>query len=191
MREIILTLTSALILGAPMLAQCGSAELARMNHLASAFQNDVTVLDSLSPDETHAFRTMAHDCTLAITTRAQREGKSDFHDLSKDDLILLYWISVMDDTASTMRNLRDAQKTDVPGAGPCTNVPVRYDKLEERLAWFYGCMHKDPPSIAEIRAKIAALPPEKRNALEKQDFATQEALLGVASYDLPIQVFPK
>ena len=95
------------------------------------------------------------------------------------------------DNAFTLIEGHQAQKTDIPGAGPCTNVPLRYDKLEERLAWFYGCMHRDPPSIAEIRAKIAALPPEKRKALEQQDFATQEALLGVASYDLPIQVFPK
>ena len=81
--------------------------------------------------------------------------------------------------------------TELPGKGPCSNFPERYDKVEERLAWFYGCMHEDPPSIAEIKAKIAAFPPEKRNALEKQgDFATQEALLGVASYDLPIQIFP-
>ncbi len=109
-----LAFLSVLLAGAPLLAQCGSAELARMNHLASAFQNDVTMLDSLSPDEIHAFRTMAHDCTLAITTRAQREGKSDFHDLSKDDLILLYWISVMDDTASTVQNLHSAQKCQKP-----------------------------------------------------------------------------
>lgn len=88
-------------------------------------------------------------------------------------------------------------KTEIPGKGPCTNVPVRYDKLEERLAWFYGCMHEEPPSIAEIKAKIAALPPEKRKCivyacptLEQWDFAMQEALLGVASYDLPIQIFP-
>jgi hypothetical protein len=50
---------------------------------------------------------------------------------------------------------QNTAKTEVPGAGLCTNFPVRYQRLEERLAWFYGCMHENPPSVAEIRAKIA------------------------------------
>jgi hypothetical protein len=86
---------------------------------------------------------------------------------------------------------QNAAKTEVPYAGPCTNFPDRYQKLEERLAWFYGCMHKNPPTIAEVQAKIAALPPERRAVLKSKDFATREALLGVAFYELPIQVFPK
>jgi hypothetical protein len=82
-------------------------------------------------------------------------------------------------------------KTEIPGAGPCTNFPSRYQRLEERLAWFYGCMHENPPSVAEIRAKIAALPKERRAALIDKDEATQEALIGAAFYDLPIQIFPE
>jgi hypothetical protein len=86
---------------------------------------------------------------------------------------------------------QNTAKTDLPGAGPCTNFPARYQRLEERMAWFYGCMHENPPTIEAIRAKIAALPPEKRAALKTNDLTTQEALIGVANYDLPIQVFPK
>jgi hypothetical protein len=86
---------------------------------------------------------------------------------------------------------QNTAKTDLPGAGPCTNFPARYQKLEERMAWFYGCMHENPPTIEAIRAKIAALSPEKRAALKTNDLTTQEALIGVANYDLPIQVFPK
>lgn len=206
-----LMLMFILCVGAPLSAQCGSAELAKMNTLSTAFQNDVTIFDSLTRGQLETLQQTMLDCTKAITSKAERAGMKDMHEMSKDDLILLYWISGMHDTASMVVHLLDAldaqkcqksdtlAKTEIPGKGPCTNVPERYDKLEERLAWFYGCMHKDPPSIAEIRAKIAALPPEKRKcivyacpkALEKQDFATQEALLGVASYDLPIQVFPK
>jgi hypothetical protein len=183
-----------------LLAQCGSTELARMNSLATAFQKDVTMFDSLGREQLGSLRHMAHDCTSAITTNAQRAGMKDMTEMSKNDLILLYWISVMDDTASTVEGLLDMQKhqqsdtseqTEIPGAGPCTNIPVRYDQLEQRLAWFYGCMHESPPSIAAIKAKVAALPPEKRKALEQQSFAAQEALLGVANADLPIQVFPK
>jgi hypothetical protein len=86
---------------------------------------------------------------------------------------------------------QNTAKTDLPGKGPCTKIPDRYQKIEVRLAWFYGCMHQDPPTIAEIKAKIAALPPEKRAALESKDFITQEALLAVAFGDAPIQIFPK
>ncbi len=81
--------------------------------------------------------------------------------------------------------------TEVHGAGPCTNFPSRYQRLEERLAWFYGCMHENPPSVAEIRAKIVGLTPEGRAALVDKDEATQEALIGVAFYRLPTQIFPK
>jgi hypothetical protein len=81
-------------------------------------------------------------------------------------------------------------KTDLPGKGPCTNVPQRYKKLEQRLAWFYGCMHEEPPTTTAIKAAIAAMPPEKQKAFLVQDLITQEALLGVATYALPIQVFP-
>jgi hypothetical protein len=86
---------------------------------------------------------------------------------------------------------QNSAKTEIVGAGPCTNFPARYQKLEERLAWFYGCMHEDPPSVADIRKKVAALPPDKRAAIQTNDFASLEALIGVANYDLPIQVFPK
>jgi hypothetical protein len=83
-------------------------------------------------------------------------------------------------------------KTEVAGAGPCTNFPTRYQTIEERLAWFYGCMHENPPTLAEVRAKIAALPADKQAILKRDnDFATQEALIYVGSYAVPIQVFPK
>jgi hypothetical protein len=85
---------------------------------------------------------------------------------------------------------QNTAKTDIPDAGPCTNFPARYERLEERLAWFYGCMHENPPTVEEIRAKIAALPPDKRSALKPYDFPTQEALIGTANVDLPMQVFP-
>src|ERR1700689_29307 len=75
---------------------------------------------------------------------------------------------------------QNTAKTEVAGAGPCTNFPSRYQRLEERLAWFYGCMHENPPSVAEIRAKIAALPPERRTPLIDKDEVTQEALIGAA-----------
>ncbi len=84
---------------------------------------------------------------------------------------------------------QNTAKTEIGGAGPCTNFPNRYRKIEERLAWFYGCMHENPPTVEEIRAKIAALPPGKRAAFKSYDFPTQEALIGTANYDLPIQVF--
>ena len=48
---------------------------------------------------------------------------------------------------------QNTAKTEIPGKGPCTNFPIRYQKIEERLAWFYGCMHTNPPTIAEVRAK--------------------------------------
>ena len=86
---------------------------------------------------------------------------------------------------------QNSAETQLPGAGPCTNFPSRYQRLEERLAWFYGCMHENPPSLVEIHAKLAALPPERRAALADKDEATQEALLGVAFYHLPLQVFPR
>jgi hypothetical protein len=86
---------------------------------------------------------------------------------------------------------RNTAKTELPGAGPCTNFPRRYQNMEERLAWFYGCMHKEPPSTAAIRTQIAALPPEKSTTLKTHDFPNQEALIGVAAGDLPIQIFPK
>ncbi|HYL83198.1 MAG TPA: hypothetical protein VE263_03110 [Candidatus Angelobacter sp.] len=86
---------------------------------------------------------------------------------------------------------QNTAKTDIPGAGPCTNFPARYQKLEERLAWFHGCMHEDPPSIKEIREKIAALSPDKREKLKGLDMINQEALIGIAEGDVPIQVMPK
>jgi hypothetical protein len=86
---------------------------------------------------------------------------------------------------------QNSAKTDLPGKGPCTNFPSRYQKLEVRMAWFYGCMHEDPPTVEEIKARIAALSPKARKALEGKDFVTREALLGVSRYDLPIQVFPE
>jgi len=85
---------------------------------------------------------------------------------------------------------QDTAKTELPGAGPCTNFPARYHSMEERLAWFYGCMHENPPTVEEIRKKIAALPANRQAALKPFDFATQEALIGTAQSDLPIQVFP-
>lgn len=57
-------------------------------------------------------------------------------------------------------------KTEIPGKGPCTNFPPRYHKLEERLAWFYGCMHENPPSVDAIKMEIAAMPPEKGKYLK-------------------------
>jgi hypothetical protein len=86
---------------------------------------------------------------------------------------------------------QNTAKTEIPGKGPCTNFPIRYQKIEERLAWFYGCMHTNPPTIAEVRAKIAALPETSRDALKAKDFPTQEALVAVAAYDVPLEVFPK
>jgi hypothetical protein len=90
-----------------------------------------------------------------------------------------------------MANPMPQQNTDLPGAGPCTNFPTRYRKVEERLAWFYGCMHKEPPTVTQIQTKIAALPPDKRSLLKPNNFANNEALIGVAAGELPIQVFPK
>jgi len=81
--------------------------------------------------------------------------------------------------------------TDLPGKGPCTNFPKRYRNLEVRMAWFYGCMHQNPPTIEEVKARIAALSPKAQKALEGKDFITQEALLGISRYDLPIQVIPE
>ncbi|MGA2510221.1 MAG: DUF3761 domain-containing protein [Candidatus Acidiferrales bacterium] len=52
-------------------------------------------------------------------------------------------------------------------------------------------MHENPPSVAEIRAKIVALPQERRAVLIDKDEATQEALMGAAFGDLPVQIFPK
>lgn len=86
---------------------------------------------------------------------------------------------------------QNTAKTDLPGKGPCTNFPIRYQKLAERLAWFYGCMHENPPTIAEVRARIAKLPERSQAALRGKDEATQEALIGVAHYDLPVEIFPK
>ena len=82
-------------------------------------------------------------------------------------------------------------KTEIPGKGPCTNFPPRYHKLEERLAWFYGCMRENPPSVDAIKMEIAAMPPEKRKILESKDLISQEAILGVGTYAIPIQVFPE
>jgi hypothetical protein len=83
-----------------------------------------------------------------------------------------------------------AANTEIPNAGPCTNFPARYQEIDERLAWFYGCMHEDPPSAEQIRAIIASLPADKRTVLEPYDFPTKEALLGTAASTLPIQIFP-
>jgi hypothetical protein len=103
-------LASVVLAGAPTLGQCGSTELSKMNRLTAAFQNDVTILDSLSRDQLEAFRAMAHACTLSVKAKARRAGKQDMHELSKDDLILLYWISAMDDTANSVANLLTAQR---------------------------------------------------------------------------------
>jgi hypothetical protein len=86
---------------------------------------------------------------------------------------------------------QNTAKTEIAGKGPCTNFPKRYQKLEERLAWFYGCMHENPPTIEEIRAKIAALPSDKREKLVGLGIADQEAILGMASGDLPASVYTK
>ena|ERR1700683_4287826 len=86
---------------------------------------------------------------------------------------------------------QDTAKTEITGAGPCTNFPSRYRKIEERLAWFYGCMHENPPTVEEVRAKISSLPSTRRAVLTPLDFPTQEALIGTADGDLPIQIFPK
>lgn len=86
---------------------------------------------------------------------------------------------------------QNTAQTELPGKGPCTNVPARYNRIEERLAWFYGCMHRNPPTIAEIKAKFNNLSPEKQALMKPYDFATMEALIGTADNDLPIQVFPK
>jgi hypothetical protein len=86
---------------------------------------------------------------------------------------------------------QNTAKTEIAGAGPCTNFPSRYRRIEERLAWFYGCMHENPPTVEEVKAKISSLPQARRAPLEPYDLPTQEALIGVAFGDLPIQVFPK
>jgi hypothetical protein len=86
---------------------------------------------------------------------------------------------------------QNTAKTEIAGAGPCTNVPDRYQRIEERLAWYYGCMHENPPSVDDIRAKIAALSPDKREKLKGLSYIEQEALIGVANGDLPIQIFRK
>jgi hypothetical protein len=85
---------------------------------------------------------------------------------------------------------QNTAKTD-SDAGPCTIFPKRYQKLDQRLAWFYGCMHREPPTPAAIQDALADLPPERRALLKGRDTVTQEALIGVANGDLPIQVFPK
>lgn len=73
----------------------------------------------------------------------------------------------------------------------CEIVPDKFQKLGERLAWFYGCIHRMPPSVAETKAAVAALSPDKREKLKGLDITNQEALIGVANGDLPIGVFPK
>ena len=86
---------------------------------------------------------------------------------------------------------RDTAKTEIAGAGPCTNFPVRFQSLETRLAWFYGCMHEDPPTLAQTNAKIAALPLERQKPLIGMNDINREATYGVAFGELPIQIFPK
>src|SRR5260370_1032213 len=95
--------------------------------------------------------------------------------------ILLLSILLLPATLFSPAPQQNTAKTEIPGAGPCTNFPARYRRLEERLAWFYGCMHENPPTVEEIRAKIAALPPERRAPLIDKDDTTQEALIGVVS----------
>jgi hypothetical protein len=85
---------------------------------------------------------------------------------------------------------QNTAKTDIPGRGPCTNFPIRYQRIEERLAWFYGCMHENPPKPPEIKAGIAALSPSAREKLKGFDDASQEAALGVGKGDLPKEVVP-
>ncbi len=73
----------------------------------------------------------------------------------------------------------------------CEHVPDKFQQLGERLAWFYGCIHRVPPTVAETKVAVAALSPDKREKLKGLDIITQEALTGVANGDLPIGVFPK
>jgi hypothetical protein len=73
----------------------------------------------------------------------------------------------------------------------CEHVPDKFQQLGERLAWFYGCIHRVPPTADETKAAVAALSPDKREKLKGLDLTNQEALIGVANGDLPIGVFPK
>jgi hypothetical protein len=95
---------------------------------------------------------------------------------------------------------QNTAQTELVGKGPCTNFPKRFRNLESRLAWFYGCMHEDPPTPAQIEAKISAtisaLPPERRkmlegNAFKGLDSINREVTYGVAFGDLPVQIYPK
>jgi hypothetical protein len=79
----------------------------------------------------------------------------------------------------------------VPTPDCSATFPEKFQRLDERLAWFYGCAHRNPPTLAEVQAVIMALPPERRTPLKNRDSVTQEALIGVAEGDLPISVFPK
>lgn len=97
---------------------------------------------------------------------------------------------------SIVRGWRDNRQTirTISTTSPpvlCTNIPNKFQEIGERLAWFYGCIHRMPPSRTEIQAELAALPPERRAPLAGRDSATQEALMGIAKGDLPPQIFPK
>jgi hypothetical protein len=82
-----------------------------------------------------------------------------------------------------------AEPTPTPDCS--ATFPDKFQRLDERLAWFYGCTHREPPTLAAVQAAIMALPPEKRTPLKGRDSVTQEALIGVAEGDLPITVFPR
>jgi hypothetical protein len=99
-------------------------------------------------------------------------------------------VVLLSQTRILARSQQNTAQTELPGKGPCTNFPQRFQNLESRLAWFYGCMHKDPPTPGQIKARIATLAPERRAAIAKLDNLNQEVAYGVAFGDLPIQIYP-
>jgi len=86
---------------------------------------------------------------------------------------------------------QNTAKTEIPGEGPCTNFPKRFQSLETRLAWFYGCMHQEPLTVVEVNAAIAKLSPEKRKKFDDLNDINREAVYGTAFGILPPQIFPK
>jgi len=104
--------------------------------------------------------------------------------------ILILSILLLSIPAYSRPPQQNTAKTEIPGRGPCTNFPVRYHTIEERLAWFYGCMREDPPKPSEIQTRIAALPQNVREKIKDFDTASQKAAYGVAVGDLPKDVVP-
>lgn len=111
------------------------------------------------------------------------------------------WSSAMAHAETLAKDEAEARKhfyNDLRYADGCdTNIPAKYQQLDERLAWFYGCAHLIPPTTAETQANLASLAPEKQAMLRRQliaarsyDITTVEGLIGVAFGELPLQVFP-